>query len=67
MPKYLVRVQCDYSAEEGYEVEANSEAEALERVKAGDVEPDHLEYQCDTAHYETAEILEITEEEPSGD
>lgn len=60
MPKYQVRVQCTYSGEETYEIDADSEAEALEIAKSGDV--DHSDdIQCDSANWEEAEISEMDE------
>lgn len=59
MPKYQVRVECEYSGVEEYEVDAENETEALEMVKSGEILPTHEEQQCDKSDYDNAEITRI--------
>lgn len=52
MPKYRIQVAVEYSGNEYYEIEANSEEEAIELAKLGECNTPDQDLSCDKTHWE---------------
>lgn len=59
MPKYRVTVDCEWSGQQIYEVDASTPEAALEIAKAGEVAAVDEEMQCDKSEWDEAIVDKI--------
>ncbi len=61
MPKYRIQVAVEYSGNEYYEIEADSEEIAIELAKTGECESPEQDISCDKTHWDQVVVDLITD------
>lgn len=60
MPKYRIQVAVEYSGNEYYEIEAESEEEAIELAKLGECDAPDQDISCDNTNWEEV-VIDVIE------